>query len=129
MAGVVIPRDGCGLAEIHKFQEFFAPQQLAIIIFNFQTFGRGGAPLYDGTVFVQNLGIDIIYTLRRIFFEMARHYRPILNMTAAAGSRGYCEQCNVAYMRAIDHMCSFKCCKYLQKSDCNSLSELISTLR
>lgn len=124
-AGVVIPRDGCGLGEIHKFQVFFAPQQVAITIFNFQTFGRGGAPLYDGTAFVKNLGFDIIYTLRIMFFETARHFRPILNLTAAAGSRGYCEQCNIAYMRVIDHRCTFKCCKCLQKSDCDSLSELI----
>ena len=93
-AGVIIPQNGCGLPEIHK--EFFAPKKVAIVVYNFQTFGRGGAPLYDGTQFVKNSGYEIILSLRIIFMETARHYRPILNLTVASGSRGYSKECNIA---------------------------------
>jgi len=46
-AGIIIPEEGCGIHEIERFQRFLAAENIAIIVYNFSTFGSGENPLYD----------------------------------------------------------------------------------
>ncbi|XP_072758832.1 uncharacterized protein [Anoplolepis gracilipes] len=54
-AGVTIPEEGSGIPEIERFQQYFARDNIAIVIYNIVTFGRGGKPLYNGVEFLASL--------------------------------------------------------------------------
>ena len=90
---VKIPREGCSLNEIEKFQLYLSLNGIAIVVYFYNTFAKGGQPLYDGTDFVLNKMRDnehnrALRTLRIMFYERKNHFEPILNLTGAAGSRG-----------------------------------------
>ncbi|KYQ50576.1 hypothetical protein ALC60_10334 [Trachymyrmex zeteki] len=92
---ITIPEEGCGIREIEQFQRFLAAENIAIVVYNFSTFGRGENPLYDGCALLSSLGREPSFRLNIMFYERSRHYQPILNMKAAVGSRGgYCVACN-----------------------------------
>ena len=59
-------------------------------MYSFQRFGRGDKPIYDGTKFVFDTNNIIKHSLRIMYYETLKHYQPILNLVAAAGSRGPC---------------------------------------
>ncbi|KYN11983.1 hypothetical protein ALC57_15877 [Trachymyrmex cornetzi] len=45
-----------------------------------------------------------------MYYERKRHFNPILNVKAAAGSRGgYCVACNMGYRKDRGHRCTKKC--------------------
>ncbi|KYN14879.1 hypothetical protein ALC57_12907 [Trachymyrmex cornetzi] len=45
-----------------------------------------------------------------MYYERKRHFSPILNVKAAAGSRGgYCVACNMGYRKDRGHRCTKKC--------------------
>ena len=94
---------------------FFARLGIVIIIYSFQRFGRGDKPMYDGTKFVLDTNNIIKHSLRIMYYETLKHYQPILNLVAAAGSRGYCIPCNKIFSREESHKCSQKCSKCFQK--------------
>lgn len=91
-AGVAIPEEGCGIREIELFQHYFVRDNIAIVVYNFNTFGRGEKPLYDGTAILASLGREPSLRLNIMYYERSRHYNPILNLKA--GCRNYCEPCN-----------------------------------
>ncbi|XP_067216278.1 uncharacterized protein [Linepithema humile] len=108
--GIAIPEVGCGIREIEHFQQYLAAENVAIIVYNSDTFGRGGKPLFDGTAVLASLHREPISRLNILFVAESRHYSVILNLRAAVGSRGYCIPCNVAYRSdAKGHRCSNKC--------------------
>ena len=125
-ANVVIPPNGCGLPEIRQFQAHLARDQVAIVVYNFQSFGRGGRPLFDGTNYVQNAFGDVKFTLRILFYENLRHYRPILNLIAASGCRGYCIPCNEGYNDYQAHRCRYRCPKCMQQPRCDETNDRTS---
>ncbi|XP_032676810.1 uncharacterized protein LOC116846712 [Odontomachus brunneus] len=47
-AGIVIPEEGYGILEIERFQQLLSLENIAIVVYNFKSFGRGVSPLYDG---------------------------------------------------------------------------------
>ncbi|KYN16237.1 hypothetical protein ALC57_11507, partial [Trachymyrmex cornetzi] len=109
-AGITIPEEGCGIREIEQFQRFLATENIAIIVYNFSTFGRGKNPLYDGCALFSSLGREPSFRLNIMYYERSRHYQPILNMKAAAGSRGgYCVASNIGYRNGRGHRCARKC--------------------
>lgn len=107
-AGVRIPEAGCGKIEIEKYQAYFRRFNVAIVVYLFQTFALGGETFYDGEEELEKLGIPAEKTLRIMFFEESRHYRPILNVVGASGFERYCVDCNRGYACAW-HRCSKKC--------------------
>ncbi|KYQ50354.1 putative DNA polymerase [Trachymyrmex zeteki] len=57
-----------------------------------------------------------------MYYEGERHYRPILNLKAAAGSRGgYCIPCNIGYCEERGHRCSNKCPRCNNVPSCEQL--------
>ncbi|KYN38088.1 hypothetical protein ALC56_07548 [Trachymyrmex septentrionalis] len=80
------------------------------MVYNFRTFGRGENPMYDGCSLLSSLGRESSCRLNVMYYEGSRHYNPILNLKAAAGSRGgYCVACNVGFRNNRGHRCSKKC--------------------
>ena len=118
-ANVPIPPNGCGLREIEKFQEYYARNNIAIVVYFFKTFGRGDTPFFDGTKYVLNVTNKVEYILRVMYYEDSHHYQPILNLVAAAGSKGYCIPCNKSFQNERDHRCKHKCYKCMQKPMCS----------
>ncbi|KYN10288.1 hypothetical protein ALC57_17585 [Trachymyrmex cornetzi] len=109
-AGVTIPEQGCGTCEIELFQRYLATENIAIIVFNFSTFGRGENLVYDGCTLLDSLGREPSIKLYIRYYERKRHFNPILNVKAAAGSRGgYCVACNMGYRKDRGHRCIKKC--------------------
>ncbi|XP_036147283.1 uncharacterized protein LOC118647134 [Monomorium pharaonis] len=125
-AGVVIPEEGCGIPQIERFQRFLLPENIAILVYNFSTFGRGEKPLYDGSALLGSLGREPSYCLNIMYYERSRHYNPILNLKAAAGSRGgYCVACNVGYRPDKGHRCAKKCPRCYAASHCENYDAML----
>lgn len=109
-AGVVIPREGCGIREIECFQRFLAADNIAIVVYNADTFGKGERPLFDGSGVLNALGHEPSHKLNIMYYESERHYNPILCLKAAAGSRkDFCIPCNISYKEGTVHRCTNKC--------------------
>ena len=105
--GITIPEEGCGIREIEQFQRILATENIAIMIYNFRTFGRGENPMYDGCSLLSSLGRESSCRLNVMYYEGSRHYNPILNLKAAAGSRGgYCVACNVGFRNDRGYGCT-----------------------
>ena len=109
-AGVVIPDEGCGIREIELFQRHLAGENIAIMVYSDETFGRGGKPLYDGCEKLASLQREIKSRLNILYYAGSRHYNVIVNLRAAAGTRDYCVPCNIGYRNDRGgHRCSNKC--------------------
>jgi len=121
-AGVVIPEEGCGIREIERFQRYFAADNIAIVVYNFNTFGRGEKPLYDGTEILASPECESSRRLNILYYEDSHHYNPILNLKAAAGTRDYCVACNVDFRndRPNSHRCLNKCPRCFSVPPCDS---------
>ena len=113
LANVQVPIRGCGLEEIHRFQIFFATRATALVVYSFRNFALGYPPLYDGTRFVMDTHGCVTNTLRIMYYENSNYYQPILNLTGASGTTGYCIPCNKSYWHVEDHRCTNKCYKCL----------------
>ena len=112
---------GCGINEIHQFQLYYAPLNTFIIVYGDENFGKGEAPIYDGTRFVLDIGFEIGYTLKFMYFAKINHFRPILNLKAVAGSRYYCIPCNKKYENDRYRRCSSRCYKCFQIPRCEPM--------
>lgn len=123
--GIEIPRNGCGLNEIYAFQLHFARKGVAIVIYNFTEFGTGQPPMFDGTELVLRTRGNVRFTLRVMFSEAHRHFRPILNCTGAAGSRNFCIPCNQSYTTDRNHNCRKNCIRCFQDNLCDNSQDLI----
>ncbi|KAL6446793.1 hypothetical protein ACFW04_001313 [Cataglyphis niger] len=109
-AGVTITKEGCGIAEIERFQRYLAVDNIAIVVYNFATFARGAKPMYDGIATLASLEREPALRLNVMYYERLRHYNPIVNLNAAAGCRNYCEPCNIGYRNdKTGHRCPSKC--------------------
>ncbi|KAL6419320.1 hypothetical protein ACFW04_011463 [Cataglyphis niger] len=106
-AGVRITKEGCGIAEIERFQRYLAVDNIAIVVYNFTTFVRGAKLMYDGIATLASLERELALRLNVMYL---RHYNPIVNLNASAGCRNYCEPCNIGYWNnKTDHRCPSKC--------------------
>ncbi|XP_011706154.1 PREDICTED: uncharacterized protein LOC105461350 [Wasmannia auropunctata] len=54
-AKIDIPSGGCSVAELKHFQKYLANVGIAIVVYEVDTLGRGGAALYDGTDYGQGV--------------------------------------------------------------------------
>ncbi|XP_070171517.1 uncharacterized protein [Polyergus mexicanus] len=127
-AGVTITEEGCGIPEIDRFQRYLAADNIAIVVYNFSTFGRGEKPMYDGIALLASLDREPSLRLNIMYYERLRHYNPIINLNAAVGCRNYCEPCNIGYRNdKTGHRCPNKCprcftvpsCKQSESIKCN----------
>ena len=66
-AGITIPEEGCGIREIEQFQRILATENIAIMVYNFRTFGRGENPMYDGRSLLSSLGRETSCCLNIIY--------------------------------------------------------------
>ncbi|XP_067203729.1 uncharacterized protein [Linepithema humile] len=108
--GITIPEEGCGIREIEHFQQYLAAENIAIMVYSAETFGHGGKVLFDGNAILASLHREPVACLNILHHAELRHYSVILNLRAAAGSRGYCVPCNVGYRSDVrGHRCSNKC--------------------
>ena len=73
--------------------------------------------------YVRNSYEYVKFTLRILYYENARHYRPILNPIAASACRGYCTPCNQGYSDYQAHRCRYKCPKCMQQPRCDESNE------
>ena len=55
------------------------------MVYDDENFGKGEAPMFDGSRYVVNTGNEIRYTLRIMYFPRHNHYKPILNLNAVFG--------------------------------------------
>jgi len=79
---------------------------------NFSTFGRGENPIIRLRVTFL-LSREPACRLNIIYYEGSRYYNPILNIKAAAGSRGgYCVACNVDFRNDRGHRCQKMLLRY-----------------
>ncbi|KAL6417099.1 hypothetical protein ACFW04_012980 [Cataglyphis niger] len=109
-AGVTITKEGCGIAEIARFQRYLAVDNIAIVVYNFATFARGAKPMYDGIATLASLEREPALRLNVMYYERLRHYNPIVNLNASASCRNYCEPCNIGYRNdKTGHRCPSKC--------------------
>ncbi|XP_044591456.1 uncharacterized protein LOC123269685 [Cotesia glomerata] len=124
--GIQIPRQGSGITEILAFQRYFEQKGIALVVYEFLTFGKGGLPIFDGRVTVQEAFGEILHSIYLLYYPDSKHYQPITNLAGALGSRSFCELCNKGYESNRDHRCSKKCprcntapvCEYLNKINC-----------
>ncbi|KAJ8671406.1 hypothetical protein QAD02_002665 [Eretmocerus hayati] len=65
-AGVRIPRRGCGLEQIGRFQNLLANDGTALAVYNFKGLGRGDRPIFDGSNIVVGLKGCILRTIRDV---------------------------------------------------------------
>lgn len=116
-SGLVIPDTGCGVPEILKLQEYYANYNIAIVVYDFKTFGRGGEPLFDGSSLITSRCEIVSMKLNIMYYAQTNHYQPILNMRGASGSRNYCVKCNKGYWGG--HSCPNACfrCKGFHDSN------------
>ena len=120
-AGVNVPEIWCGPQEIPQFQIYYANLGVCVIVYDSQTLGTGENPIYDGTVFLTASDIDILYTLKVMYFPRLNHFRPILNLKAVSGSRNYCIPCNKKYEHY--HRCSNRCYRCKQMPPCEPVQQ------
>lgn len=119
-ASVFIPDTGCGIRKIKKFQKYFIDLNVAIVVYFSQAFAAGGKPFFDGADKFEKQGKIPDKTIRVMYFEKNQHYRPILNMIGASGSRKFCEFCNIGYNHD-----AHKCEKFFISPRCFSRNESI----
>jgi len=60
-AGVTIAEEGCRIREIERFQRYFTVENISIMVYNFNTFGRSENPLFDGCALLISLEREIKY--------------------------------------------------------------------
>ena len=118
-SGVSIPECGSGLAEIQSLQTYLAQDGISLIVYSFTNFGSGQDPIFDGQTQVQGVFGSIKYILRIMYYENSRHFNPILNIKAVAGTGNYCTACNKSIGRVNNHRCTKKCIMCLQAPRCN----------
>lgn len=124
-AGVVVPEEDCVLPEIERFQRYFAPQDIVILVYSFNIFGRGGGALLYCVV-LTSLGREARYKLYIMYYERARYYNHIFNLKAAAGSKRYCVAYNWRYLGEASHRCSNMYPRCLSTPSCEDLgTELV----
>ncbi|KAJ8666444.1 hypothetical protein QAD02_008106 [Eretmocerus hayati] len=117
-AGVRVPRSGCGVGEI-RLQNYLANQSIAVAVYKSRGLDRGERPMFDGSELVIGLKGSIERTLRILYLERAKNYKPILNILKATGSQGYCTTCIKSYRYEDEHRCSEKCPCCLSRSKCD----------
>ena len=80
-----IPRNGCGLNEIEKFQKYFLQFSIAIVVFDKKTFGNDEPPFFDGRAYVeQESDTEVQGVINLCYDPDARHYDTILNVIGVA---------------------------------------------
>ena len=122
LASVTPSEDGgCGLDDLTNFQLYFALQATAIIVYASSEFGKGSAPLYNGSDIVIEKAGKIEYTIYLLYYENIRHFQPILSLVGAAGCRGFCVHCHKGYEKIENHKCASKCVKCFQSPPCDNL--------
>ena len=124
-AQITISQNGADLNDVHRFQKYFVDHAIALVVYAFKNFGRGGAPLYDGRNLVIEKHGEISHILRLIYYESSNHFQPILNLVGACGSSAYCEPCNKAFDKIENHKCESCCSKCMQIPTCEISCNII----
>ena len=69
-----------------EFQNFFAAEGIAIVIFDKCNLGSGEPPFFDGRKNLDDLNTRLDGVIYLIFEEQARHFNVVTNLFAAAGT-------------------------------------------
>ena len=68
-AGVILPLQGCGFREFTVFQDFFAAEGIAIVIFENSNLGSGEPPFFDGRNSLHDINAPLQGVIYLIFEE------------------------------------------------------------
>lgn len=108
-AKVDIPERGCGFREIQLFQNYYAPQGIAIVVYDQTTFGSGEPPLFNGRPIVEE-AVGSVQGIINICHEpREKHFHTILNLIGASKTRFFCPYCNFKYSFVEQHVCAYNC--------------------
>ena len=121
-ANVVVPMGGCGFREIEKFQEYYARREVAIVVYDKETFGSGEQPFFDGRPMLNNSNPTVI----NLYYDATNHhFDTILNLVGAAQSRFFCKYCNKRYHYVDQHECAFICSCCFMTPGCTRESAIV----
>ncbi|OXU19736.1 hypothetical protein TSAR_013323, partial [Trichomalopsis sarcophagae] len=99
-ACVTIPPARYGFCEIQNFQYYYARKNIAIVVYDSQTFGSGRVMLYN------LLSLKVVNICHD---AAAYHCDTFLNLTGAAKSKFICDRCNKKYQYVDRHVCNSIC--------------------
>lgn len=121
-AGVVIPENGCGYAEIKKFQSFYARANTAIVVYDKFDMGSGEEPFFDGRPKING---DISGVIYLCYDPDTHHFDTIINLTGAVGKAFFCSHCNKQYKYVEQHVCKYTCASCFFTPPCATDVEMI----
>ena len=105
---------GCGYIELEQFQRYFWTVNIAIIVFDSETFGEGEAPWFDGRRSFEEKCIFLMYNSR------ARHFDVIVNLSGIVQPNYFCVFCNTKYKTLNSHKCEKKCPQCYTAPSCDT---------
>ncbi|XP_031789027.1 uncharacterized protein LOC116417974 [Nasonia vitripennis] len=110
-AGVLVPREGCGVRELRQFQHYFTARGTALVAYERDSLGNGEAPFFDGRSDTCTTIIFLLYS------EL--HYDVIVNIFGAARAKFFCTFCNRGYSNIEDHKCRQLCSRCFVSPPCS----------
>ena len=113
IARVRVPAHGCGYVELEQFQRYFWTIDIAIVVFDSETFGEGDAPWFDGRRSFEEKCIFLLYDSR------AHHFDFIANLSGLFYRSFFCVYCNKRYAGVNGHVCEKTCSKCFVTPRCD----------
>ncbi|KAJ8909914.1 hypothetical protein NQ315_014921 [Exocentrus adspersus] len=110
-AQVTIPTEGCGIPELHKFQQHLSNHK--ITVYRYGTKGRD--VIFSGAR--EGHPLNLLYH--------KGHFNVITSLTAAFCCNYYCEKCSVPYNNRNRHRCGGTCAACLQSPACPQAIKII----
>lgn len=95
-----------------------------MIVYTFQSFGKGSLPFFDGRRYVRSVGFHVDLILNIMYYERKNHFQPILNLAGVLHSN-FCIDCYKCFKNNFQHRCTDKCPKCLQTPKCQILNEFV----
>lgn len=114
-ANVILPKNGCGIPEIKKFQEYYAKKNIAIVIFDKNCIGTGDPPFFDGREYVKHKINDVLYIC---YSSNIKHYDVITNLVGVIDCNYFCINCNKKCDGKQFHRCKSMCSACLATPPC-----------
>ncbi|XP_044591938.1 uncharacterized protein LOC123270042 [Cotesia glomerata] len=123
LAGVAVPKEGCGLEEIKSFQNYLRYQGMAIIVYSVEkdNSAKRYPILFNGTEQVVEVYGSVGVTLRILYYPQVKHFEYIYAVKGLQSARHYCEPCLVKYKNQYSHKnCPYSCTKCYARGVCDT---------
>lgn len=122
MAGVAVPKEGCGIDEIKSFQNYLKYQGMAMIVYTAEKDNsrKQYSVIFDGTAQVITHYGSVVVTLRILYYPPVKHFEYVQTVKRLQAARYYCEPCLVKYKNQYSHKnCPYSCSKCYTKGVCD----------